>query len=442
MTPEHLRIDAAVTGSHAEAVHDEACPEIGPICALRAEPPQQHHTSLWLFELRLIAEYGLFKKLAVQAVLPVRFAQTRTLFTDLDGRPKTLDYQNIHHPDATLVGLGDGQVFAHSGISFGDLLLGGRLGLSLPLGNIVENPYHLGHEGKVHQHLQFGTGTFDPLLGVDATWRFGRWSLAGFGFARAPLYRGRYGYQAGSQLLGGVVASSTPAGGKPSARASVTLAHEFAESWEGFVHADDGNQGRTDVYLGFGATFPFAADWSASVEVNARVWGKVVGAQLDLPLVFQVSLGRLLHLETGAHHDEGQGDVLDLVKNGEAVPLTGVPGKWTVIDFWAPWCEACVELGSELSELAETRSDLAVRRVNIVHFDSPIAKQELPGVDVLPRVRLLSPSGAVVFEQSGAPDALMSRLHETMVSYHCAMHPEIVRAQPGSCPICQMALVR
>ncbi len=411
-------MDASLTGSHADSTHDESCPEIGPICAQRDEPPQQHHTALWLFELRVLAEYGLFEKLAIQAVLPLRLANSLTTYSDLNGTPKTLDYQNIHHPNATLVGLGDAQVFAHSGLSFGNLLLGGRLGLSLPLGNIVENPYQLGDQGKVHQHFQFGTGTFDPLLGVDATYGFGPWSLAAFGFGHAPLYRGRYGYQAGAQLLGGLVASSTPAGGKPSARVSVTLAHEFAERWDGRVRTDDGNQGRTDLFVGAGATFPFADDWSASVEVNAHVWGQVVGAQLDLPVVLQFSIGRLFHLESGMHEESGStvpaGDVLELVTQGEAVPLAGVPGKWTVIDFWAPWCEACIGLDAKLRELTGRQENLAVRRVNIVDFDSPIARQELPGVDLLPRVRVLSPAGVVVFEASGPADKLFEAVRSAI----------------------------
>ena len=63
-------------------------------------------------------------------------------------------------------------------------------------------------------------------------------------------------------------------------------------------------------------------------------------------------------------------------------------GKWTIFDFWATWCEACVQLDDELRELAASDDRIAIRRVNIVDFDSPIAKRELPDVSLLPRCSL------------------------------------------------------
>src|SRR3954454_15126634 len=99
--PRHLRVDVATGGFHAEAVHESDCPDIGPICAVRAEPPQVHHTSLWVADLRLLAEYGLLDWLAVQAMFPLRLVDTRTHYTDLANHPVTLDYDNIHHHNET-----------------------------------------------------------------------------------------------------------------------------------------------------------------------------------------------------------------------------------------------------------------------------------------------------------------------------------------------------
>ena len=446
-------MDLDVIGSRAESSHHSHCPDIGPICQVRDEPPQQHHTTLYLTDIRVIAEYGLVKNLAVQAMLPFRVVGTRTTFSDLAGNPVTLDYSNIHHRNEVLVGLGDAQLFLHAATALGGFKLGGRFGVSVPFGRVSENPFRLGDMGLPHQHVQLGTGTFDPLLGLDVSRDFTRFALAAFGFAQAPLYAGGTGYQAGTRLAGGLVASSTFGLTRPTFRLGVLALHEFAERWDGRVPEEDGNLGRTDLFVGLGVTVPLASDWSVNFDVRGRVWGHVVGGQLQMPVVLEVSVGRLFHLESGEHEDadEGEdehaapaGDVADLVHQGELAPLDGVEGKWTVFDFWAPWCEACKTLDKDLRALARGDARVAVRRVNIVDFESPIAVRELPGATVLPRVRLVSPDGQRVLEESGTPEELLQKLNQALgagASYRCPMHPHVVQPAPGRCPECGMALV-
>ncbi len=419
--------------SRSFAVHDAHCPEIGPICLVRPEPPQQHHTTFWLADVRVLAEYGLRPNLAVQAMVPFRFADTRTRFTDLLGRDLELDYENIHHRNEALFGLGDAQLFVHHATRLGPVSAGARVGVNLPTGRVHENPYRLADLGLPHQHLQFGTGTFDPVAAVDAAVGVGSLTLAAFAHAHAPLYQGPTGYRAGTRLFGGVSLSHRLGETDAEIRLAVNGMHEFAERWDGELPEMDGNQGRTDIYVSPGITLPFAQDWSVSFDVRARAYSHVVGGQLDLPLVAEVSIGRLLHLESGAHDDgdehgddhghegaehghahERRGDIADLVLEGEARPLQAVRGKWTVFDFWAKWCDACVALDRELREIAAERDDVAIRRVNIVDFDSPIALQELVGVSTLPRIRVVGPDGRILFEQSGEPDALADRLRNAL----------------------------
>jgi thiol-disulfide isomerase/thioredoxin len=181
------------------------------------------------------------------------------------------------------------------------------------------------------------------------------------------------------------------------------------------VPTDDGNQGRTDLYLGPGVTIPFAQDWSVSIDLRGRLYGHAVNAQLDLPVVLD-SIGRLFHLESGAHEDDvaasSSGDVLDVVQHGEAAPLNAEPGKWTVFDFWASWCEPCKTLDADLRKLAATDPTIAVRRVNIVDFDSPIAIQELRGVSALPHVRIVGPDQVVRWEGTAPPEDVMEHVRQ------------------------------
>jgi hypothetical protein len=154
------------------------------------------------------AEYGIVPHFAGQASVPLRLVDTRTQFTDLAGQPLSLDYENIHHRDATLVGLGDMQLWAHHGWKLGELLVSERLGVSIPTGGVEPNPYRLGEEGLPHQHILFGTGTFDPLVAIDLAHDFGPWQLSAWAQAQIPLYRNKYGYQAGTRIIAGLLASS------------------------------------------------------------------------------------------------------------------------------------------------------------------------------------------------------------------------------------------
>ena len=87
-------------------------------------------------------------------------------------------------------------------------------------------------------------------------------------------------------------------------------------------------------------------------------------------------------------------DVQELNKDGEAVgPLARlrVPGKFTVFDVYADWCGPCREVDARLREVVAERKDVAVRKLSVVDFDSPLAL-ELK-VDTLPFVVVFTPEG-------------------------------------------------
>ena len=87
-------------------------------------------------------------------------------------------------------------------------------------------------------------------------------------------------------------------------------------------------------------------------------------------------------------------DVLELNKEGEAVgPLDKlrVADKFTVFDVYADWCGPCRDVDKKLREIVARRPDVAVRKLSVVDFDSPLA-QEL-GIEMLPYVVVFTPEG-------------------------------------------------
>ncbi len=117
----------------------------------------------------------------------------------------------------------------HAAANLGAFKLGGRFGVSMPTGKMQPNPYVLGDEGRPHEHIQFGTGTFDPVLSADIVRSFDMWSLAAFAQTQLPLYRSPLGYLAGTRLSLGVVGTIGFGLKSPTFRLAVTGYQEFAE---------------------------------------------------------------------------------------------------------------------------------------------------------------------------------------------------------------------
>lgn len=89
-------------------------------------------------------------------------------------------------------------------------------------------------------------------------------------------------------------------------------------------------------------------------------------------------------------------DVLFVTRDGSAVgPLDHlrVPAKYTVLDVYADWCGPCRVVESHLIELTAKRHDIAVRKLNVMDFDSPLAQQLGARLTALPHVIVFTPSG-------------------------------------------------
>jgi thiol-disulfide isomerase/thioredoxin len=85
---------------------------------------------------------------------------------------------------------------------------------------------------------------------------------------------------------------------------------------------------------------------------------------------------------------------MQIITHGEKVELADhlARGKYTVFDFYAPWCPPCRALSPVLERLAaHETSRLALRKVDIVDWTMPVAEQYR--IEALPHLMLFDPDG-------------------------------------------------
>jgi thiol-disulfide isomerase/thioredoxin len=117
-------------------------------------------------------------------------------------------------------------------------------------------------------------------------------------------------------------------------------------------------------------------------------------------------LGAAVGAVTLGRPSRGGADVR-IIAHGEEVDLAAhhVPGKYTVFDFYAPWCPPCRVLGPALERLAAKRpADLAIRKIDIVDWTMPVAAQH--GIESLPHLVLYDRDGRKVADGDDVYDAL------------------------------------
>jgi hypothetical protein len=269
LLPGEISVAVNLSGTTMRVVHSEYCPDIGPICNQRAEPPQLHDQRFYIGEVRPVVAIGITQLLAAEIQAPIRLLKTTIVFRRLDGAPFEPDYQNIHHRNETLFGVADPWLLGRATWSVDKFIVTGRGGVGVPLGSTEEDPFARGRAGLPHQHIQFGTGTFYPVLAVDAGARLGEIGLSAYAQTLLFLTENKYGYRAGNRYGGGV---SGDVGVVPRLRAGVgaDILNEQPERWNGIVQ-QDGNVGRTDVLAGGMVSYAFG-NVIASLTVKVPIY--------------------------------------------------------------------------------------------------------------------------------------------------------------------------
>ncbi|HEX8172031.1 MAG TPA: hypothetical protein VF824_15950 [Thermoanaerobaculia bacterium] len=163
VAPQQWRVSWSAAYGTFSTSHVAECPDVAPECAQTTIEPHLHRARLALTHYDLGVMYGLREGWQLNATLPYDVKAMHIRYTTLAGEPFMPPYGDIHHRTETLRGIGDASVALEHRI--GEFVAGA--GLTLPLGRTEPDPIVLGREGKRHEHLQFGSGTFQPRLALQ-----------------------------------------------------------------------------------------------------------------------------------------------------------------------------------------------------------------------------------------------------------------------------------
>jgi len=279
--------------THVGATHDASCPEISPQdCATEDIPDHIHDQSLTLFRMEPRLSAGLGKGFLLSVAVPLDVKIAGIQYSLMDGTPYQPTYGGLHHRNESLVGLGDIrlQLRAYRMILGTPLVVGARVGLALPTGKIEDNPFTAAQESQQHQHLQFGGGTIDPMVGLELIVRGKQIGSRGpkvgmFGKidGRFPFYENPRGYRGSISLsaaLGPMFRLPEPVNNLQ-IMSLVTASWMSAEHWDGEVGE---NSGLGTLGAALGLSWNITPKLSLSGMLSFRFFEAAEGAQFSQPI--------------------------------------------------------------------------------------------------------------------------------------------------------------
>jgi hypothetical protein len=303
-----LGLSLATTFMHAE--HDVLSIQREPGLALE-DQPSRHALDAVMLMANLDAQIGLHRRFAVEASLPVRANRIRASFFDADGN-ELEGIDSIHHRDETIAGLAD-------------MMLGGRIGLVIPqdvarwnldlrlavaqpTGRVEPDPFSLSAGGIDHQHIFFGNGTFDPVVGLETRVLFDRWRLTGWMSSRLPVARNDYDYLGSRTVAAGVGVQSSFGLERWTFLAQPEIYWESPATWSQLPAR---NSGRTSLLATVGAFVSPADGWQLHAMASVPYYTTTINGDLRWPFLGVLGFSYSFSLAPEDEHDHDHGDAHD-----------------------------------------------------------------------------------------------------------------------------------
>jgi hypothetical protein len=255
--------------------------------------PHKHIVRLNLFHSEVSVDYGLRSGTQLTFRLPYDQKSVDVRYTTLDGAPFLPPYGDIHHRDETLRGFSDADVmafFAPSALQLGRSRWTVGMGLTIPLGETTEDPVRLGREGKTHEHIQFGSGTFTPRFVLRYRAPFDRTIVQGSLNLQLPLYENGDGFLAPRSLQANF--GPTWRLGRLALATEAAAQLQTQGKWSGEV--DEGT-GFRNAGLTFRLGIPLTNDWHLSPGVYRELYSHGTHHEtFEQGTTWSLSLTRLL----------------------------------------------------------------------------------------------------------------------------------------------------
>jgi thiol-disulfide isomerase/thioredoxin len=91
-----------------------------------------------------------------------------------------------------------------------------------------------------------------------------------------------------------------------------------------------------------------------------------------------------------------RGQSVEVISHGASVDISKhlASGSVTVVDFYADWCGPCRQLSPSLEQMANADPQVALRKIDIVNWNTAVAKQY--HINSIPQVNVYNRSGDLV----------------------------------------------
>jgi len=221
---------------------------------------------------------------------------TTEFFGDVSAEDRDAALRNgfIHHRTGTYRGFSDAELSVgcrKRGLFDVAAVARISLGVTLPFGSTEPDPWVLGDAGLVHEHIQFGNGTFDPVvdayLGVPLN---EKWGFSVYAKGRFPFYENSHGYR--GSFEGTLIPRITWLPTKKMSISAGLAANYYGYSyWSG---RRDENSGQFTLNATLSAGMKLSESVTASIGTLLPLYTKSygVGDALDPAPVFTWSLAR------------------------------------------------------------------------------------------------------------------------------------------------------